>query len=205
MDSKNKHSKKLEMLLDLKYYENKEEIVEFGGEKITKTSTVKKIEELKIQDKIYKFNYYYFDLIHISFNNNERKNIFESIEPKELVGGFSNNKELIDFDIVIYDQQQQERADALPQNMTSIRMHLEQDYRKSFYVRPKLDNQTVSLDSNNSDILFESGTCVVCFQENIPIFRHYSCQHTMCTSCNNIWSATEVMTNCNRCPECRSE
>ena len=74
IDSKNKHSKKLEMLLDIKYYENKEEITEFEGEKITKTSTVKKIEELKIQDKIYKFNYYYFDLIHISFNNNERKN-----------------------------------------------------------------------------------------------------------------------------------
>ena len=108
---------------------------------------------------------------------------------------------LDDFEIVIGGQIQQELA----QNMTSMRMHLHQDYRKSFYVRPRSDNQFVSLNSNNSEVLFELGTCVVCFQENIQIFRHYSCQHMMCTSCNNRWSATETMTNCNRCPECRSE
>jgi hypothetical protein len=113
---------------------------------------------------------------------------------------------LNDFDIVIAGQMQKERANALPKNRISMRTHLGNNYNKSFYVRPKLNNITVSLNLNNSSrTSLVIGTCLVCLRDNISILRHYNCQHRMCRTCNDTWSSTNIMANCNRCPECRSE
>lgn len=113
---------------------------------------------------------------------------------------------LEEFDIVICGQEQDEIACALPQNRTSMRMHLNYDYSKSFYIRPKVNNRIISSNSNDSNnASFEIGTCVVCLQDNIAISRHYRCLHRLCRSCNDRWARTDTMSNCGRCPECRSE
>ncbi len=67
-------TKLLQINFDGTHAENN--VIEKKNDKIQeKRKKIKKIQELKIDDKLYMFNYYLFDLIYISINNDVRKKI----------------------------------------------------------------------------------------------------------------------------------
>jgi len=137
IDSKEKHSKKLEKILDEEYHKGETHlnnyiisgtIDDYDAVVVSETRS-KRIEELKIDSNIYKFNYYHFDLVNINFTN-KRKEIFSSIYPRDLFGQFHNNSKLFEFDFNFYN------------NNIEIKRKNEFNNIKDIYIKQKQDEYT---------------------------------------------------------------